>query len=569
MASKTPSLSSLQAKLRNSSVAKVGGAPTAEQGLKRVLSSEDAVDAMQPKKLAAAPSQASAKPTPAKMPIMKSPPPGAVQGKTSGLSAKTASPAAPPGPGKTGPGAPEKPPVVKTKSAGQLMKNSASAQLSMHVAVEKRPPVTADAADGLSSGPLSKSPGPAHEVDALRHGDGLLSPSAIADLVAAIDAMPRNAKLQHMARLAASLCQSLQIEHINYFLRALKKQIVERAQRDGVRVPSATSRPAPNPTAQPTAPVANRTPTPGPATQSATSGTAAQVAKSATAVATAVAAVVAGTAPRPAPSPTATVTAQGAESMSSVAPAAQSTNGAIPSPAADLDDPLYVLVGSLTEDPVCADGAIREARLTEVLKHLWNGAARKPKDWVAAWQAMVIPVDKQCEALQKFLNMAFVQTQGHDAHEAPMVVAELAKNHKVKMRSVEEVLVAFGHNLDGLIAVNEEAWHIYALFLVHVFPKPAGSGWGWSRVGWSWLNWWAFVEKCISSLEPARAFDVVAMILRLIQEREGAPLVQSWTGGDKLARVIGKLGEFGSCKEAEVIERLGIEGVVAADGGAV
>lgn len=227
------------------------------------------------------------------------------------------------------------------------------------------------------------------------------------------------------------------------------------------------------------------------------------------------------------------------------------------------EDPLYVLVGGLTEDPVCSDGEIREARLTEVLKRLWDGAARKPKDWVAAWQAMVIPMDRQCDALHKFLNMTFMQTE--DPDRAPMVVAELVKSHKVKMRSMEEVLTAFGHNLDGITAMNEDAWHIYAKFLVNLFPKPAGSGWGWSRVGWNWISWWQFVEKCTQTLESAQAFDVIALILRLIQDREGEPLAQlhPWTDGDKLQRVISKLAELVKCDNREVVQRLCAQGITA------
>lgn len=228
------------------------------------------------------------------------------------------------------------------------------------------------------------------------------------------------------------------------------------------------------------------------------------------------------------------------------------------------DDSLNELVRELGEDPVCSDGALNDARLGDVLKRLWDGVARKPRDWVAAWQAMAIPVDKQGEVLQKLLNMAFVQAA--DSERAPMVVADLVKAHKVKMRSVEEVLVAFGHNLDGILALNEDAWHVYAQFLVHVFPKPAGAGWGWSRVGWSWQSWWKFVEQCIQSLEVSRASDVVCMILRLIQEREGQPIqdVQAWADGDKLQRVVGKISELGACNADEAVEKLGMQGVIVA-----
>merc|ERR1712194_231903 len=70
-------------------------------------------------------------------------------------------------------------------------------------------------------------------------------------------------------------------------------------------------------------------------------------------------------------------------------------------------------------------------------------------------------------------------------------------------------------------------------------------------------------EKCTSSLEPSRAFDVIAMILRLVQEREGVQAIsqiQAWVEGDKLGRVLTKLGELGSCDREEAIERLSMRG---------
>merc|ERR1712070_890448 len=185
-------------------------------------------------------------------------------------------------------------------------------------------------------------------------------------------------------------------------------------------------------------------------------------------------------------------------------------------------------------DPVCQDGELIEKRLEEVLKRLWDGIARRPKDWVAAWQAMVIPTDKQTEAIAKLINMAFSRPEAPD--RAPEVIGELVKVHKVKMRTVEEVLVSFGSNIDGILVMNEDAWKIYAKFLVQVFPKPLAAGWGWSRVGWSWLSWWQYVEKCVVSLSPDRAIDVISLILRIIQDKEGSALceVPQWTEGDKL-----------------------------------
>lgn len=218
------------------------------------------------------------------------------------------------------------------------------------------------------------------------------------------------------------------------------------------------------------------------------------------------------------------------------------------------------LVDELQGNPVFVDGELNDVRLGEVLKKLWDGVARKPKDWVAAWQGMSVPADKQAAVLQKIMNMSFQQAD--DTERGPMIVADLVKAHKVKLRACEEVFVAFGHNLDGILAINEEAWHSYAHFLTHVFPKQANAGWGWSRVGWSWNSWWKFTEACTQTLEPSRSADLLCVILRFIQEREGMALsdVPAW-GGDKLGKVLARICELDQCDSSAAVEKLNLQGV--------
>lgn len=50
------------------------------------------------------------------------------------------------------------------------------------------------------------------------------------------------------------------------------------------------------------------------------------------------------------------------------------------------------------------------------------------------------------------------------------------------------------------------------------------------------------------------------MVFRLVQERDGVPLAQSWDGS-KIKQVTTKLGELLECDASEVISRLTQEGV--------
>lgn len=355
-------------------------------------------------------------------------------------------------------------------------------------------------------------------------------------------------KLVLLGRLADAIHKDLSIDEISYFHKLCRKKVVERAAQEGVQL---------------SAPVAAATKSAAGAVQAvaATKSAAPAIRPSAVTSPAAVAP------PRPtAPRPAAPIAVRPPQQPPTAS--VGSANGPSPSPpfsplTSDGADALLELVGELSEDPVCEDGFLKEGRLNQVLKRLWDGVARTPRDWGSAFLAMGIPAERHAEVLQKFLNMAFVQTEGHEPEQAPMIIAELVKGHKVKMQIVEEVLVTFGHNLDGILAMNEEAWHVYAYVLLHVHPKPLKSGWGWSRVGWSWLGWWKFVEKCIASLEAPKAFEVLSMLLKLIQDREGVTLSEVWTEGGKMKQVITKMGELGACPEQEVISKLSMAGVSA------
>eukprot|EP00440_Ansanella_granifera_P074899 gb/GFBE01081285.1/.p1 GENE.gb/GFBE01081285.1/~~gb/GFBE01081285.1/.p1 ORF type:complete len:588 (+),score=147.05 gb/GFBE01081285.1/:1-1764(+) len=580
-----PSLSELKAKLRQGGSAPAKGsvakAPPSADGLKRGPSTEDGLDASAPKK--------------PKVSIVKTPAGGLARGKSApGLSAKVSSPgSATPPPSSPLPGDfVDANAVVSSttamKSSGAVFQKASIAKVAP-VPSKKlggAPPPMRPAEPFLA--PQRPPPRAAMDGDlaALPFADGAVSPMAIEDLVSTMEASPSSAKQKYAVQLAEAIGGTLQIEHINHFLRALKQKIQQRAQANGIQAhasqaPKALAAPSPSEAAAMNLAVPKSAAVAKPAVAKVMV-TKAAASKAAASKSAAIAKVPppGGATPPPKAAVTKAVVKVPTAAKASKAPvkapaatpespadAAESQPAASPPASPPADDALYQLVGDLAEAPVVQDGMLLENRLLEVFKRLWDGVARKHKDWIAAWQSMGIPVDRQVEALQKFLNFAWVKTE--DPEKAPAIIAELVKAHKIKMRSVEEVLINFGHNLDGILAMNEEAWQVYAKILVHVFPKPAVAGWGWSRVGWSWQSWWQFAERCIQTLEPSRAFDVLGLILRLIQDREGQPLpqVQAWLDGDRFAKVLAKLCELGACEQPEVIERLSLLGVIATEDG--
>lgn len=548
-----PRLSDLQAQLRKGDgavasrgQAKPSGLP--KDGLKRP-SPEDGSGGP-PKKRPTGVGQT------ARVAIVKMPANQKAKGKSAvpGLSAKVASPGS------------ATPPVGPDEAAV-----STSAKSGMPVAFNKAT---------IPQGPPAKRVAAPVRRPPVEDGSATTSAS-IEELINSIEASPPSVKKGHAEHLAEALGQTLPIEHINYFLRTLKSKIVERAQADGVQAhptqapksaPKSAPKPAPPKSAPPkSAPRGeDAMPEPVPAATTPKSGAAPSLGKAVVKVPGLAKAALSKSAGMIAKAMAETTSPKA--SIAKAPPKRPDVPKSNPkpsppaSPPADMpDDALYQLVGELTEDPVVQDGLILEDRLNEVFRRLWDGAARKPKDWVAAWQAMGIPQDCQNEALQKLLNIAFVQTE--DPDKAPLILAELVKGHKVKMRSVEEVFVSFGQNLDGILAINEEAWQVYAKFLVHVFPKAAAAGWGWSRVGWDWKGWWQFCERCIQSLEPSRSFDVIGLVLKLIQDKEGTDIHsnQVWMADDRLAKTLAKLCDLGGCELPEVAERLALLGVNAVE----
>mmetsp|Transcript_93547 Transcript_93547/g.235664 ORF Transcript_93547/g.235664 Transcript_93547/m.235664 type:complete len:485 (-) Transcript_93547:139-1593(-) len=379
-----------------------------------------------------------------------------------------------------------------------------------------------------------------------------LSDAVISSVVRTIREAPGNAKIRSVVQLANAVGEALPMEHIDRFLRVLKTRVVQRAQGEGVDLqanePVRIEAAATQPPANETAPLALA----APLAKAPVGKELAAVGGGATAAKLGGAArPVGGSAVAPARQPKVSQPPPEVKLAQSIAPAISKAG----------QDLLTPFLSQLDATPVCTDGKLSEARLAAVLKQLWDGAAQTPKDWAIAWQAMNIPVDKQATALQKLLNMTFMQA--NSSGRAALVVAELVKAHRVKLRRIEEVLVTSGENLKSMLVVNKSVWQVYAHFLVHVFPKPADSGWGWSRVGWSWQSWWHFCEQCVKSLEATLASDVLCLILRLIQQSEGQPIaqVQPWSEADALQRVVTKLSELGACEQSEVVQKLSGHGI--------
>eukprot|EP00419_Tripos_fusus_P029243 CAMPEP_0172709920 /NCGR_PEP_ID=MMETSP1074-20121228/55350_1 /TAXON_ID=2916 /ORGANISM="Ceratium fusus, Strain PA161109" /LENGTH=281 /DNA_ID=CAMNT_0013533243 /DNA_START=50 /DNA_END=892 /DNA_ORIENTATION=- len=180
-------------------------------------------------------------------------------------------------------------------------------------------------------------------------------------------------------------------------------------------------------------------------------------------------------------------------------------------------DPLYAMVGEVSTHKVMdANFNLDEELLMKYLDKLFiQKAAKKPKDWVEIWAALDIPVTHQVPVLEPLLRFGLE----HDPESLGKIAAELLIGHRVKSKSLQEAVVGACKG-EG----TDKGFLRETFFLI--FPKGPQSEWGWSRVGWSWQEWWKLVEGCYTGLDSDKAFDELSFLLDKLEAEGGKPLIE-------------------------------------------
>eukprot|EP00929_Paragymnodinium_shiwhaense_P118462 TRINITY_DN90386_c0_g1_i1.p1 TRINITY_DN90386_c0_g1~~TRINITY_DN90386_c0_g1_i1.p1 ORF type:complete len:759 (+),score=222.98 TRINITY_DN90386_c0_g1_i1:89-2365(+) len=220
----------------------------------------------------------------------------------------------------------------------------------------------------------------------------------------------------------------------------------------------------------------------------------------------------------------------------------------------------HALISELSTSPILSGNGVAAQldlqRFRSIVTELLDGVARRPIDWLQVWAAMQLPQEERSLAVGMMLEVAVERLQANVAglNEVPAVVFELVKSHRVKVKHVEDGLGHLAGQLKGekdletlLLGLAQEfsgddlkvsslqSWRIarqvYAACLVSLYPRPQSSGWGWSRVGWSFHTWLTVVSKCIERLERRDAFGCLAAILMLLQKQAQQPLMELLASG--------------------------------------
>jgi len=203
-------------------------------------------------------------------------------------------------------------------------------------------------------------------------------------------------------------------------------------------------------------------------------------------------------------------------------------------------DPLYALLGEVGQDKVYVNGLRAEVLDRYLHKLFIDKAARKPKDWVEVWAAMDIPVDNQPAVLTPILAFGLK----HSPETLGRVIFELLKGHRVKTNAIVDSVQA---TMSGYV----DKYGVLREFLFNIFPKGPASEWGWSRIGWSWTEWWKIVEGTLCVLDPLSAFDELAALLDRVEATGKTPLVDQsmiWKA-ERLAKARKKLCLLGSVED--------------------
>jgi len=205
-------------------------------------------------------------------------------------------------------------------------------------------------------------------------------------------------------------------------------------------------------------------------------------------------------------------------------------------------DPLYALLGEVSQSKVLgSDGVFHPDRLEKYLGTLiLEQAAKKPKDWVEVWAAMDIPVTNQTIVMTPILAFGLQ----HTPEKMGKIIAELLKGHRIKTKTIEESVV-------GAYKGQPDPYGVLSELLYIIFPKGPQSEWGWSRVGWSWQEWWKITENCYNSIDKASALDGLGALLDKIEAEGKVPLVKQtmvWNE-TRLGKVRSALCRYGELED--------------------
>eukprot|EP00929_Paragymnodinium_shiwhaense_P009479 TRINITY_DN11365_c0_g1_i3.p1 TRINITY_DN11365_c0_g1~~TRINITY_DN11365_c0_g1_i3.p1 ORF type:complete len:615 (+),score=190.98 TRINITY_DN11365_c0_g1_i3:75-1919(+) len=198
------------------------------------------------------------------------------------------------------------------------------------------------------------------------------------------------------------------------------------------------------------------------------------------------------------------------------------------------------------------------------------GLADRESHWTTGWMQLLIPEEKRHQ-VGVMLVAILLELAEQSPQRIPAVgdaVAMLTKGGRIKSKMLEEAWDSWAARrlrLEEHLKQPGKVWQVVAHWLTHWFPRPKNASWGWSRIGWSFAEWWKTQERFLKGLDDTRGRGILEGMLELMREKEdGRPVcqqTQSWTP-DRLEKLRVKMRALCSgMTEAEVgdlLDRVGL-----------
>jgi len=201
------------------------------------------------------------------------------------------------------------------------------------------------------------------------------------------------------------------------------------------------------------------------------------------------------------------------------------------------------------------------ASFTDSMQEVFNLIAEKePQELNDFWSSLAIPKPSIPSALTAFLQV--VMDCG-DAQGAASFLQHLLTAKLVQPSALELALTNTAKKLEELTQVNESAWHVHAHVLMKTFPKTTQTPWGYFDKGWTWWMWWQMVDRTLSSADSFRAFDILVLVLQMMQEQSGFVVKEqsTWKDQARIQKVRATLCAWGDMDETALLETLTAYGV--------
>jgi len=184
----------------------------------------------------------------------------------------------------------------------------------------------------------------------------------------------------------------------------------------------------------------------------------------------------------------------------------------------------------------------------------------EPKDWQTVWASQKIATKDQASALAALGQGA---AEAGDIESVCTLLTTLAGVKLINMSAIEAALAALAGNLEELVLVYENAWHLHSQSLYHFFPRTDQSSWGFPEKTWTWNGWWQMVERVLSNADSFRAFDILVLVLQMMQESSGLDIKMQpvWQESGRLEKVRKVLCKWGDMDDKAIMETLSAYGV--------